>query len=154
MSKQRITAAAGRHGQNLLRASLQATGQATLLVLITILGWAPREAAAQPPRARNFVYVESNDPAGNAIFAFARNDANGSLMPLPGSPFPAGGLGITFTTALGPFDSDQEVIVNPQHTLLFAVNGGSDTIAVFNIQADGSLTPVAGSPFPSGAPIP
>ena len=98
-------------------------------------GWG-RESSAQPPRARNFVYVESNDPAGNAIFAFARNDANGSLMPLPGSPFPAGGSGITFTTALGPFDSDQEVIVNPQHTLLFAVNGGSDTIAVFNIQAD------------------
>ncbi len=113
-----------------------------------------RESSAQPPRARNFVYVESNDPAGNAIFAFARNDANGSLTPLPGSPFPAGGLGITFTTALGPFDSDQEVIVNPQHTLLFAVNGGSDTIAVFNIQADGALTPVAGSPFPSGGSNP
>jgi 6-phosphogluconolactonase (cycloisomerase 2 family) len=116
--------------------------------------WAPRECPAQAPRARNTVYVESNDPAGNEIFAFARNDSDGSLTPLPGSPFPAGGLGITFTTALGPFDSDQEVIVNPEHTLLFAVNGGSDTIAVFRIHADGSLAPVAGSPFPSGGSNP
>jgi 6-phosphogluconolactonase (cycloisomerase 2 family) len=103
---------------------------------------------------QNFVYVESNDPAGNAIFAFARNNADGSLTPLPGSPFSTGGLGITFTTALGPFDSDQEIIVNSAHTLLFAVNGGSDTIAVFKINTNGSLTPVAGSPFPSGGSNP
>ena len=118
----------------------------------------PRQPGSRTPRGRpkaqNFVYVESNDPAGNAIFAFARNNADGSLQPLPGSPFPAGGLGITFTTALGPFDSDQEVIVNSSHTLLFAVNGGSDTIAVFRINPDGSLTPVAGSPFPSGGSNP
>ena len=103
--------------------------------------------------AANFVYVESNDPAGNAIFGFARH-ADGSLAPLPGSPFPTGGLGITPTFALGPFDSDQKVIVNPEHTLLFAVNGGSDSIAVFNIAANGTLTPVAGSPFPSGGSNP
>jgi hypothetical protein len=40
------------------------------------------------------------------------------------------------------------VIVNRDHTLLFAVNGGSDTIAVFHINGDGTLTPVDGSPFP------
>jgi hypothetical protein len=33
---------------------------------------------------------------------------------------------------------------------LFAVNSGSDTIAVFHIQGNGALTPVEGSPFPSG----
>ena len=38
--------------------------------------------------------------------------------------------------------------------MLFAVNGGSDTIAVFWINADGSLTPVEGSPFPSGGSNP
>ncbi len=122
--------------------------------MLAIAGLAARESSAQPPRAHNVVYVESNDPAGNAIFAFYRNDANGSLTPVPGSPFPAGGLGITFTTALGPFDSDQNVIVNGEHTMLFAVNGGSDTIAVFWINADGSLTPVDGSPFPSGGSNP
>ena len=118
--------------------------------------WRSRPAAAQRPhvqKAHNIVYVESDDPNGNAIFAFSRAN-NGSLTPLPGSPFPAGGLGITPTFALGPFDSDQEVIVNPQGTLLFAVNGGSDTIAVFSINNDGSLTPVKGSPFLSGGSNP
>jgi 6-phosphogluconolactonase (cycloisomerase 2 family) len=142
---------------------------AALFALLALGGLAAREAAAEPPhaqvrqphapllqapRSQNVVYVESNDPAGNAILAFTRDNADGSLTPLPGSPFPTGGLGITYTTALGPFDSDQEVIVNPAHTLLFAVNGGSDTIAVFRINADGSLTPVDGSPFPSGGSNP
>jgi 6-phosphogluconolactonase (cycloisomerase 2 family) len=103
--------------------------------------------------AANFVYVESNDPAGNAIFGFAR-DKDGRLVPLPKSPYPTGGLGITPTFALGPFDSDQNVIVSPDHKRLYAVNGGSNSIAVFNIAANGVLKAVAGSPFPSGGSNP
>jgi 6-phosphogluconolactonase (cycloisomerase 2 family) len=123
-----------------------------VLVAVFALGEVtPGEASAQ---GQNFVYVESDDPAGNAIFGFARNNVDGSLTPLPGSPFPTGGLGISFSSALGPFDSDQEIIVNSDQTLLFAVNGGSDTIAVFKIGSKGALTPVAGSPFPSGGSNP
>ncbi|MCU1292451.1 MAG: hypothetical protein JWP08_1301, partial [Bryobacterales bacterium] len=51
---------------------------------------------------------------------------------------------------VGPLDSDQEIISSSDHSLLFAVNSGSDTIAVFQINKDGSLSPVRGSPFPSG----
>jgi 6-phosphogluconolactonase (cycloisomerase 2 family) len=119
------------------------------LALLTLSG----ASSAQPSRARGVVYVESNDPTGNAVLAFRRHD-DGSLTPLPGSPFPTGGLGITPTFSLGPFDSDQEVIINREHTLLFAVNGGSDSIAVFHIHPDGSLAPVDGSPFPSGGSNP
>jgi 6-phosphogluconolactonase (cycloisomerase 2 family) len=54
------------------------------------------------------------------------------------------------TQGLGPDDSDQEILASPDHTRLFAVNAGSNTIAVLDIHADGSLTPVAGSPFASG----
>jgi len=129
------------------------TSLAAVLALLALQGLFSPEAKARGTKAKNIVYVESNDPAGNAIFAFARN-ADGSLTPLPGSPFPTGGLGLTPTFALGPFDSDQEVIVNPSRTMLFAVNGGSDTIAVFRINDDGSLTPVNGSPFPSGGSSP
>ena len=115
----------------------------------------PKQTAGKgPAKAHNFVYVEGDDPAGNAIFAFARNDTNGSLTQLSGSPFSAGGLGITFSTALGPFELDQAIVTNSTDTLLFAVNGGSDTIAVFNINVDGSLVPVEGSPFPSGGSNP
>jgi 6-phosphogluconolactonase (cycloisomerase 2 family) len=137
---------------------------AAVLAILAMNGLATSQVSAQSleraerhhsgRHARNFVYVESDDPAGNAIIAYTRNNADGSLTPLPGSPFPAGGLGITYTDALGPFDSDQEVIVNSKGTLLFAVNGGSDTIAVFRIHEDGSLTHVPGSPFPSGGSNP
>jgi 6-phosphogluconolactonase (cycloisomerase 2 family) len=127
------------------------------LVLVAF-GAFSSEATAQREhegRARNLVYVQSNNPAGNAIFAF-RRAANGSLTPLPGSPFPTGGTGLNVdpTFALGPDDSDQEVIVNPDHTLLFAVNGGSNDISVLRISANGSLSPVRGSPFPSGGATP
>ena len=98
------------------------------------------------------VYVESNVgvAGGNSVLAF-RRDGQGNLTPLQGSPFLTGGTGVFDTSLqLGPFDSDQNVIANPEHTLLFAVNAGSNTIAVFHILSDGSLVPVDGSPFPSG----
>jgi 6-phosphogluconolactonase (cycloisomerase 2 family) len=103
-----------------------------------------------------FVYVESNiqTPNGNSIFAFRRN-ADGSLTPVNGSPFLTGGAGVQDTSlGLGPYDSDQDIVVDSERRLLFAVNSGSDTIAVFNINSDGSLRAVAGSPFPSGGANP
>ena len=139
------------HRTNAARLCL--TGRAIVFALIPLMGLSAREAQARGNPRAGIVYVESNDPDGNAIFAFSRAD-DGSLTPLRGSPFSTDGLGITPTFALGPFDSDQEVIVNPAHTLLFAVNGGSDTIAVFKIHDDGSLTHVKGSPFFSGGSNP
>ncbi len=111
-------------------------------------------AAAQSPPS-GVVYVEGNvaDAPGNQVFGFKRDDA-GALTPLNGSPFPAGGAGISPSFDLGPYDSDQEIISNPEHTLVFATNGGSDSIAVFRVQADGGLAPVEGSPFPSGGSNP
>jgi hypothetical protein len=38
--------------------------------------------------------------------------------------------------------------------MLFGVNSGSNTIAVFDIHGDGSISPVSGSPFPSGGSDP
>ena len=101
-------------------------------------------------QATGVVYVESNGADGNSILAYSR-DADGNLTPLSGSPFPTGGAGVgNGTPAEGQFDSDQNVIINPQGTLLFAVDSGSNDIAVFHILPDGALTPVDGSPFPSG----
>jgi hypothetical protein len=127
-------------------------GLAALLVGWMLSPWTAR--AQGPARAPSgIVYTESNDPNGNAIFAF-QQQPDGSLAPVPGSPFPTGGLGITPTFDLGPFDSDQNVIVSRDQRLLFAVNGGSDSIAVFRILANGALTPIAGSPFDSGGSNP
>lgn len=119
-------------------------------------------ARAQPGasgRARDgrdgAVYVVTNDPVpgGNAILGY-RNDGRGNLQPLPGSPFPTGGAGFAKTKGplphFGPFDSDQNIVVTADRRRLFATNGGSDTIAVFDIQDDATLRPVVGSPFASG----
>ena len=100
----------------------------------------------------DIIYLESNSTAGNSIFAYTFNFTSAPVLK---STTPSGGIGVFDPSfALGPFDSDQNLIENTSGTLLFAVNSGSNTIAVFNITADGSLTPVSGSPFPSGGSDP
>jgi hypothetical protein len=78
----------------------------------------------------------------------------GTMRPEKVASYATGGRGATDPTGTGALDADQQVIVNPSHTLLFAVNQGSDTIAVFHIRSDGGLEPVKGSPFPSGGHAP
>jgi 6-phosphogluconolactonase (cycloisomerase 2 family) len=105
--------------------------------------------------ARGFVYIESNDPDQNAVLAFERA-ADGSLQPLSGGQFATSGKGITAGTdqRLGPLDSDRELVFSDDRQYLFAVNSGSNTIAVFRTGSIGELTPIAGSPFPSGGQNP
>jgi 6-phosphogluconolactonase (cycloisomerase 2 family) len=108
--------------------------------------------AASASTGPDHVYVETNlkTTYGNAIRAFTRG-SDGKLNEIKGSPFLTGGAGTQYAGVnVGPQDSDEEIISNPEHTLLFAVNSGSDSIAVFHIASDGSLSPVQGSPFPSG----
>lgn len=98
------------------------------------------------------IYLESNSTAGNSIFTYTFNFTSAPVLK---STTSAGGIGVFDSTfALGPFDSDQNLIENASGTLLFAVNSGSNTIAVFNIDADGNLNAVSGSPFPSGGSDP
>jgi DNA-binding beta-propeller fold protein YncE len=106
--------------------------------------------------AGKLVYVLSNDyhDNANAVLGY-RQRADGTLTPLPGSPFHTGGAGLGNPAGvLGPDDTDDPLIISPDGRWLLAVNGGSNTIAVFGIERDGSLTPVAGSPFPSGGQTP
>jgi hypothetical protein len=99
----------------------------------------------------DIIWLESNSTAGNSILAF-KND--GTAPPTFLGSTPAGGIGVfDGTFALGPFDSDQNLITNPEGTLLFAVNSGSNSIAVFRITPTG-LEVVDGSPFPSGGSDP
>ena len=97
----------------------------------------------------DIIWLESNGTTGNSVLAF-KNDGSGSPIFLGSTP--AGGIGVFDKTfALGPFDSDQNLIVNDDGTLLFAVNSGSNSIAVFHITPNG-LQP--GSPFASGGSDP
>ena len=108
------------------------------------------------------VYIESNVgdvPGRNSILAFKR-DRNGKLAAM--GEFATGGTGVhpllisfgNLAGTLGPFDSDQNLIFSRDRTRIFAVNSGSDTVAVFDIRRDGSLDPIQGSPFPSGGAEP
>ncbi|MEO7599276.1 MAG: beta-propeller fold lactonase family protein [Opitutus sp.] len=121
-----------------------------LVLLLGALGLCGAQSVARADNKPStaIVYVESNRAENNSVLAFERT-TQGDLRLL--TEYPTGGKGIFDTSlALGPFDSDQNIIVNPERSLLFAVNAGSNSIAVFHIDAEGSLQPVIGSPFPSG----
>ena len=100
------------------------------------------------------VYVGTNEgglPGQNAVRAF-RRDNQGLLSDL--QTIFTGGTGVHPTTDLsfanlGPFDSDQCMILISDRNRLFVTNSGSDTIAVFNLRPNGRLVKVKGSPFPS-----
>ena len=104
---------------------------------------------AGEPAYDGTAYVLSNRHAAgpNSVIAI-RYGATG-FDPIRLREYPTGGRGAA--EGMGaPTDGDQQVQVDHKRNLLFAVNQGSDTIAVFHIQDDGGLEPVEGSPFPSG----
>jgi len=112
---------------------------------------APAIAAAHsevgPPWAGNaggYVYLDNNTAGANTISGFSRAP-NGGLIPLPGSPFEAGGAGLGAGLA-----SQGAIQTADQGRYLLAVDAGSNQVSVLRIGHDGSLTPVAGSPFASG----
>jgi len=95
----------------------------------------------------NAVYVESNVGQvknKNSVYAYS-NDGTGVLTPITGSPYLTRGSGVfEFNSGFSPgFRADQEIVINTAGTLLFAVNGDSDTITSFAINSDGSLSFVA-----------
>lgn len=102
--------------------------------------------------AGKYLYVQSNNVAEgkNSIIAYERH-LDGLLTPHPSGPFLTRGTGVNNSTngKLGPNDNDSPIVVSADKKRLFAVNGHSNTIAVFDIQSDGALEHVNGSPFDS-----
>jgi 6-phosphogluconolactonase (cycloisomerase 2 family) len=99
-------------------------------------------------------YVQSNIAVDGKNSVMIIPYHAGDMKPLTLSQCSSGGSGSTDLTDSGVLDANDQVIVNPQHTLLFSANQGSDTIAVYKIQSNGGLQPVPGSPFPSGGKAP
>jgi hypothetical protein len=91
-----------------------------------------------------FVYT-NNDQVPNSISAFSAA-ANGTLSPVPGSPFATGGNGM-----VGGFFAANRITTAVIENVLYAANTGSDNISAFSINpVTGVLTALAGSPFATG----
>jgi 6-phosphogluconolactonase (cycloisomerase 2 family) len=97
-------------------------------------------------------FVYSNDGASpvNTVSAF-RVNGDGSLTLIAGSPFATGGNGGSSDVNAGKIAT----ATREGSSFLYAANNNDATISAFRITpATGALTPVHGSPFPSGAPNP
>jgi len=90
-------------------------------------------ASPHPSPVTGHVYLDDNTAGSNTIAAFSRH-ANGTLTPLPGSPFTAGGAG----TGAG-LASQGAVQIAGGGRLLLAADAGSNQVSVLRIQPDGSL---------------
>ncbi|MBX3027195.1 beta-propeller fold lactonase family protein [bacterium] len=106
------------------------------------LGWAAIGVVLAAPAGAQFLYVNNNATV-NSVSGYAVNLGSGALTPLAGSPFATGGV--------GGFNADIDSIAVCRN-LLFASNGGGNTVSVFTLAGGtGVLTPAAGSPYPTGA---
>ena len=94
------------------------------------------------------MYVNDNTASANTIAAFDRH-ADGSLTPVPGSPFPAGGAG----TGAG-LASQGALQITDNGRYLVAVDAGSNQLSVLRIHRDGSLQLVRDGVVSSGGVLP
>jgi 6-phosphogluconolactonase len=120
---------------------IRGVGTATMIVAGLVA--TPAIASATSPVVGH-VYVNDNTAVTNTIGAFDQH-GDGSLTPLAGSPFAAGGAG---TGAL--VGSQGAIQVTADGNWVLAVDAGSNQISVLAIGADGSLTPAPGGPVSSG----
>jgi 6-phosphogluconolactonase len=94
-----------------------------------------------------YTYIDGNTAPANTIDGFARH-ADGSLTPLAGSPFSAGGAGLGSGLA-----SQGAIQVTADGRYLLAVDAGSNQISVLRLTANG-VPVLAGQPVSSGGITP
>lgn len=112
-------------------------GAACVFLGAMLLACAPIPGAiALTPRL--FVYAQNR----RELYGF-RFRANGTLMPVPGSPWDIG-----FDHEDGTPQMDQTVVFSKRRRLLFVSNEGG--VSVFRIEESGSLSPWAAFPFGGG----
>jgi 6-phosphogluconolactonase (cycloisomerase 2 family) len=139
--------AAGQ-GQNAIQGfSLRQDGTLQALT-VSSFGTNPRPVALAFTPAKTFVYV-ANDTS-NTVSGFSVDHTSGVLTPVgtavPPTPICPATLPPTVTCS-----TPINVGVSSNGQFLFSLNQGSSNISVFNIDARGLLSPVAGSPFPAPA---
>jgi YVTN family beta-propeller protein len=83
----------------------------------------------------NHLYVATR--ASNTVNAYTIN-GDGSLTPVPGQPFPTGGL------------NGKALALTPDGNRLYVSNNGSNNVSGFDVAGNGALTLISGSPFGLG----
>jgi 6-phosphogluconolactonase len=132
------------------RAARLALGVATLsgVGLLGTLGAGSANAAPIASPVVGHVYLDDNTAGTNTVSGFDRH-VDGSLTPLAGSPFTAGGAG----TGAG-LASQGAIQVSSDGRFLFAVDAGSNQVSVLRIGSDGTLKLVPNRVVSSGGPTP
>src|SRR5437870_10721981 len=111
------------------------------LIALVVAGFAgTTQVASAAGRVVGHVYVNDNTAGTNTIGAFDRH-SDGTLTPMSGSPFLAGGAG-TGTT----IGSQGALQLTTDGRYLLAVDAGSNHISVLRISVDGALQQLPGSP--------
>ena len=109
-------------------------------------------AMPPPPPVNGYLYAQTNDirPGRNEVVPYAIG-RRGQLTPVPGGRVRTGGTGISDQTPgkSQAENADPSIAATADGRFLYAVNGGSDTVAGFRVQGNGTLTPLPGSPYPS-----
>jgi 6-phosphogluconolactonase len=129
---QRPPAANGRFLRRAVFAAL--VGAACLLAA----GGTAAASAENTSRVVGHLYVNENTTGTNTVAGFDRH-ADGSLSPIPGSPFAAGGAGTGSGIA-----SQGALQQSSDGRFLLAVDAGSNQVSVLKIKHDGSLRAVHG----------
>src|SRR5256886_15971107 len=107
-------------------------------------------AAAPTAGADHAVFVQTDDPAGNAIVAYARH--NDGTLTFAGTYATGGNGGRAAGAAVDPLASQGGLVYDGNHGLLLALNAGSNTVSVFGVSGDAlHLNHVVASdgPFPA-----
>jgi 6-phosphogluconolactonase (cycloisomerase 2 family) len=113
-------------------AAVVALGLATALPFAT-----PAFASTATPAfggAGHAVFVQTDNPSGNQVVAYHRAP-DGVLS--PAGTYNTGGLGGTLAgSVVDHLASQGSLSYDPWHSLLYAVNAGSDTVSVFAVNGD------------------
>jgi 6-phosphogluconolactonase (cycloisomerase 2 family) len=109
----------------------------TTLLAFLATGIAAASASASPSPIVGHVFVNDNTAIANTVAAFDRH-ADGTLTPVPGSPFQA--LGAGTGAGIASQGALQEAFGG---RYLLAVDAGSNQISVLAVGHDGSLAPVS-----------
>src|SRR5207237_5378048 len=105
-------------------------------------------AESTHPDVVGHLYVNDNTAGMNTVAGFDRH-ADGSLSPIAGSPFAAGGAG----TGAG-IGSQGALQASSDGRFLLVADAGSSQISVLRIRKDGSLRRGGDSPVSSGGSTP